>query len=358
MNIRLIDVVSDLIYFESTTELTTEVLVLSYGSSISLKSDIETIFYKRSPLSVPVLGGNAGCMCTYYVNPKVITENIAKEVTDLGLTISQDSDLAIEISNKSDSFLTSLSIDIKKNGISIASKEFRIRNRYHGDLDLNTGSRSGEGSMIHHITKNTFWNSILELTGRIKQQDKLVSSFINRNIRVKSSKKEEVLLAAKLAEIPPLNSRYQIDLGRSGDFVECESKMVSRNYQISSGLHILDDNLVIPIEHSLKNIEKIVCLGRSIYIVTTPKYYKEFFLISEFDYKGKNIANTKYSIPSRKWKGHPRKPLIYFQAELEQIIIGIREYGDNIDSENIYYILPKQMPNKSSKRDAVTAAPS
>ena len=190
--------VSDLTYSERPKETQIDNLILSYGSSVSLKSNIESISYKKSPLSTPVLGGDEGCMCTYYVNPRIITENIAKEITDLGLIINKDSDVTIEISSQSDSFLTDLVIDIKKNGASVASKEFRIRNRYHGDLGLSTKSRSDEGSMIHHLTKNTFWNLILNLTGRIEQQDNLVTTFLNRYIKVESSKKEEALITAKL----------------------------------------------------------------------------------------------------------------------------------------------------------------
>jgi len=358
MNVRLIDVVSDLIYSEHTQETPIDNLVLSYGSSVSLKSNFESISYKKSPLSTPVLGGNEGCMCIYYVNPQIITENIAREITDLGLVIDKESDVVIEISSQSDSFLTDLTIDIKKNGISVASNELRIRNRYHGDLGLDAEPRSDEGSIIHHLTKNTFWNFILNQTGRIKQNDNLVTTFLNRYIKVESSKKEETLIAAKLTEMPSHSPQHEIELGKSGDFVGCNSQRVSRDSQISSGLHILDEDLVIPIEHTLRDIEKIVCLDKRIYIVTTPKYRKEFILINEFDYKGNNISNTKYSLPALELKGYPRKALIYFQVESGRTVIGIQEFGKNIDPENAYYILPQEMPENSSKKDGENAGSS
>ncbi|MBR0572669.1 MULTISPECIES: hypothetical protein [Pasteurellaceae] len=68
INIRLPSVINDIYLSRMTSEKIVSKLDLPYGTKVKLNSNI-TLIYKSEPLESSVtLGGNEGCMCTYYLS--------------------------------------------------------------------------------------------------------------------------------------------------------------------------------------------------------------------------------------------------------------------------------------------------
>lgn len=342
LNTRLIGIVEDITTPKITSTISTNKIQLSYGSKVALKSDIDLISYKKFPLENPELSGDAGCMCTYYNNPKIIHENFTKELTSLGLIVSEDADTVITINSASDDYLTTLSVGIRHLGKRIANRSFRIRNKFYGDFDLNIKSRIKDGGLLLHLSKNNFWNSFLESSPAFDVQDSVVTNFIKQHLSITSSMKELVTLEAIPIKKIESQDGFTISRGRSGDITRCNQAPVYDDYKIYRGLHIKHNGYVIPIENSLDfSIEKKICSKDLIYFISTPQKGREYFLIKAFDYQGRNSSNQKYRVPPRKWQGVPRKPLIYFKLNNNEIDIGIQEFGREMEGiKNIYYRLP------------------
>jgi len=166
-----------------------------------------------------------------------------------------------------------------------------------------------------------------------------LTEFITSHINIVPSKKEEIQLEAKIIANFDLTNESVIERGRTGDIAWCDSKIVGKGFNNSPGLDVSYLVMVNPIGKKY-NQEKTMCTDENIYIVSTPLRDRDYFQINIYDYQGINIKNLKYSIPTRNWIGYPRKPLIYFDKGESGMIIGIEEFGREIDSEYIFYILP------------------
>ena len=153
-------------------------------------------------------------------------------------------------------------------------------------------------------------------------------NFITKHVSVVSSMENlETSDAIPLNQIDFQNN-FKLSRGKIGDIIQCDEFFVYDDYKIYRGIHIKQDNMAIPVEGSRHlSIEKTLCFETRIYIVTTPKKHKEEFIIKAFDYEGRNTEHLKFLVPSRKWQGVPRKPLIYFNPSINKIDIGIQEFG-------------------------------
>lgn len=352
MNIRLFGVLSDMFSSQEQKEISQQKTIqLAYGTKVKLKNNIGIITYKKHPLDTPILAGDEGCMCTYYDNPTVVQEDITNALTYMGLIISDDADVVIDIKGKADDYLTNLTITITNKEDLIAEKDFRIRNKYLGDVDLNESGRQEDGSILQYLSQSTIWNVLLPYTGLIKEQDRLIMGFIKKSLDIRSARQEKITLQAEpIINITPI-SDYVIESDKYRDILWCDSNIV-RNY---SSLKVKNKDLIIPIEHELLISEKVICTEQDINIVSMSGIGNEYFQIDSFDYQGKHLENIKYTMPSVARDRYPKKALIYFNKDKNGIVIGIEEIEKGIESKLMYYFLPAKNSNKSKHLDSVNA---
>ncbi len=181
-----------------------------------------------------------------------------------------------------------------------------------------------------------------------------LGDFIKKHINIAPLKQQTIMQNAEVISGFEPKEKAKIERGRSGDIVWCKSRVVGESYNDSPGLGVsyLIQGSPIKRKHT---IEKTLCTNEHIYIIQTPKKGKEYIQIYVYDYQGINLENQKFLVPSRVWAGYPRKPLIYFYIKLNQMIIGIEEFGRNMEPERIYYNLKFDQPNKPSQQDAQKA---
>lgn len=166
-----------------------------------------------------------------------------------------------------------------------------------------------------------------------------LTEFITNYINIVPSEKEEIQLEAKIIANPNLKNESVIERGRYGDISWCDSKLVGKGFNNSPGLDVSYLVRGNPVGNKYYQ-EKTLCTDESIFIVSTPQKNRDYFQINKYDYQGINTKNLKYSTPTRDWIGYTRKPLIYFDKGEDGLIIGIEEFGSEIESEYIYYNLP------------------
>ena len=323
-----------------------------FGSPVSLSTNMPSLSFKENPLSNTYLDGDEGCMCTYYVNPDIVTERFEKVIRDYGFVIDDNasSNLAIDIHTISDEYLAITEISIIEGSKTIASNKIRIRQRYKGDTDLDIVGRTDEGSLLSYFTKNTFWNYILRYSGLRPDQDKFIEDFLSKHISIESGKKETIELRGQYLEEPTIDPNHSLEQGRRGDIVRCPKPLITMENTIFSNrrIYLNKGNKIIPIEHNLHDIEKIICVENKVYLLSARNIRNHEIAIHEYSFDGKNLSNYIYKLPHRNWLGYPRKPLIYFEVGDSSIIIGLQQFGKNIDTEHFYYSLERREPNKAS----------
>ncbi len=350
MNVRLLELASDFTPKVNHVISLDEKVNVKFGTTLSFTSNLGHLSFKESPLAITTLGGDEGCMCTYYVNPDVITEDFEKEIRDYGLIITNtpDSDLSLSINVNKNENVAIVNLELKKNGVTIAKDSIRVRQKYNGDTDLAIRGKADDGSLFSHFTSNTFWNGILKYSGIIPDQGRFVRKFLRENITIKTAKKEAVKLKAIVIDDPNINEDYILSQGRSGDVASCQEGFIEKEKTFFSNkrIYLNKSGTIIPIEHSLQDIEKIICLEGSIYLVSTPQYRSNKIIIYNYSYGGINNENYIYEVPRKSWLGYPRKPLVYFELQENSIIAGIQQFGENIETEYFYYNLERSMPNK------------
>lgn len=179
--------------------------------------------------------------------------------------------------------------------------------------------------------------------------------FISKHMKISPIRSQSIMRQAKISSMPEFEESGIIERGLSGDIVHCENKKVGEGFNETPGLGVYYFIKSKKIEKN-QGIEKTICTDDNIYIVKTPRRGHEFFYVYTFDYNGLSIGNMKFPIPSRSWKGYPRKPLVYFSLSQSALTLGIEEFGKGVELGKIYFTLQLDEFNKSSNSDAVNSA--
>ena len=247
----------------------------------------------------------------------------------------------------------------ERNRESISDKEWLVPNRLVKRLYINVDS---SGNVVHESISFSFYpyGSKAEIMGFASGSAPRMScygesnlkDFIKQHINISPVRQQSVIQEAEIVSGSGLIDSAFINRGRPGDTVSCNLKVVGKGYNDSPGLDVsyLIDGAQIERKH---NIEKTICTNEYIFIVKTPMGKNNFFQVYIFDYQGINIRNLKFPIPSRSWKGYPRKPLIYFNLNQDTLTVGIEEFGKDIEPEKIYYNVTFDQSDKSSSSDTV-----
>lgn len=221
----------------------------------------------------------------------------------------------------------------ERNKESMSKKSWLVSDRLVKRVYVNVDD---SGSVVHESVSFTYYpfgtkaNILGASSGSSPSQScsskSNLSEFINKHINISPLKQQTTILGAKVVSGIDLLDSAKIERGRSGDDVWCNSKVVGDGYNGSPGLSVSYLIQGSPIQRK-HDIEKTICTTENIYVIKTPSRGHEFIQIYVYDYQGNNLENFKYSVPSRVWAGYPRKALIHFEADLNQIKIGIEEFG-------------------------------
>lgn len=252
----------------------------------------------------------------------------------------------------------------EKNRESISNKEWLVPNRLVKSTYINVDS---SGNVVKEFISFRFYPygskaKIMGLASGLAPSMQCsaknnLKDFIKQHINISSIVPQSVMQKAEIVLAPEIIDSSFIKRGRYGDMAWCDDKVVGSDYNDSPGLDVsyLIKGSQIESQYS---IEKTVCTNDYIYAVKTPSRANDFFHVYMFDYEGTNIRNQKFPIPNRIWKGHSRKPLIYFNLKQSVMTLGIEEFGKGIEPEAVYYSLQFDQPNKSSNSGAVNSSDS
>ncbi|MBR0572668.1 MULTISPECIES: hypothetical protein [Pasteurellaceae] len=257
----------------------------------------------------------------------------------MGLILSEQANVEINISGKTDGYIIYVTVTILDHKKLIAEKEFRIRNKFWGDI-TDVKRNGNYKTQLIFLTQDTFWNNVLELTGVVKPQYKLIEHFIKEQINVIIFKQKQTVFKAKLIKQPNILHLSAITKGEYGnswcndaefnyrdDLLETSNVLYKKISSKNTGF--------IPIERVSRS-EKLLCSRNYIYQFSfyyPPTNFNQepkeqgYYQIMIYDKKGKNLANFKYIIPTRCWFG--KNILRYFNVRKQDIIIGIEEKIEN-----------------------------
>ncbi|MDP8171033.1 hypothetical protein QJU96_07000 [Pasteurella skyensis] len=176
VNTRLPSIISDWIMPKSAMEISLKKLTLADKTKIKFTSNIN-LEYKYDPLEAVTTSGTIDSGI-YLKEPAIIKEEIDKTLLQMGLILNDEADIEIKVVGKTDSYVTNVTATILENKKLIAQKEFRIRNRYFGDILRFENSPSGEGQkQSSYIAQDTFWQFFFK---QARLQDNVVTNFIKQ----------------------------------------------------------------------------------------------------------------------------------------------------------------------------------
>ena len=167
------------------TEIIKKKLIIKNGDFVELKGKGENIPIRYNKFDFLTFGSNEGCMCGYWIYPKVERSNIIPYLLrkkDIPFSLVKPSDKKIFIDYKETNKIYRLSIKIfqKKSLLSSLTIRdhlpFQYKNSKKRDLE-NFDNR------LEYLIKHNIWNAILYYSNIAKVDNKkTISNFLDKSI--------------------------------------------------------------------------------------------------------------------------------------------------------------------------------
>lgn len=335
-NVRSVDLLIDVFSKSEKIEIN-HPITISNGESISIESNTEKISYRENIFSVNTIGAGSACSCLYQANPKINEENVRNSISRLSIAIAEKntSTYHLIVNAGYENGIENIYFEIYKGNSILVRRDLQKRVWYKDENFLSQKKQHSASSIVTFLLGDTFWRNLFAhiypntpTDGLIYNELKSILKIQNKQVTLKTA--EAILITD--AEI---DRTRLMDIGASGKQIGCDAKeiSVSRSDWQKYTLNIGERSFPIDIGNFY---ESLICLDRSIYIVSTPSEYEALFKVTEFDQKGSHMASAEYHIARTQWKGFPRKPLVYVEKHEDSLVLGIKDISHDKTINDLY----------------------
>jgi hypothetical protein len=334
-NVRIPSMLTDR-YSETEHMEVTRVLSITDSQPLSVIGNADDIVFRKYPYETLSIGGDEGCMCTYWVFPKRLEEQFVESMLSSGLRYSKgknsDTGQKLTTHKTQTGGITNLSIELWDGKEKTASYTGRFRSHYFLE-DTFSGDTSKNSSGLQHnlrywilyLLQHNVWNYLLDDRTIISEPP--LKQFLAKAVKVvpESDSLPRQQVSAKLISETHSGQSYkdsEFTALLNSELNKCGGAVTVKPHYDKGlkGYSIIFTNNGERVSSALLSTlpprlpPKVFCRDGKVYSFTYNRPYTEslVFHMSEYDLSGKLLAISDIKMPPLEFKGVPARHIIGF----------------------------------------------